>query len=95
MKLHALPLSPPPPPPAPPTRALSPAETAALPFQPQQSINAVQPTAVRRNSVDTRGNSQPQTKQTASRVATPILDLGDAAKSQLPYRRGALIDISA
>jgi hypothetical protein len=96
VKLHALPLSPPPPPPpAPPSRASTLAEAAALPFQPQRAINAVQPTAVRRSSIETRGNSPTQTKQTASRVATPILDVGDAANLQAPYRRGALVDISA
>jgi hypothetical protein len=96
VKLHALPLSPPPPPlPAPPSRALTPAETAVLPFQPKPAVNAVQATAIRRSPTETRGNTATQTKQTASRVATPILDASDTRNSQAPYRRGALVDISA
>jgi hypothetical protein len=92
VKLHALPLSPPPPP-VPPPRVPSSA-TATLPFQPQQAINSVQPAAIRRSPTETRGNTATQAKQT-SRVATPILDASDTKNLQAPYRRGALLDISA
>ncbi len=93
MKLYALTLSPPPPP-VPPPRVPSSA-TPTLPFQPQQAINSVQPAAVRRSPTETRGNTATQAKQTSSRVATPILDAGDTKNLQAPYRRGALLDISA
>jgi len=94
VKLHALPLSPPPPPPVPPSRLPSTA-TPTLPFQPQQAINSVQPAAIRRSPTEARGNTATQTKQTSSRVATPILDASGATDMQAPYRRGALLDISA
>jgi hypothetical protein len=92
VKLHTLPISPPPP--VPPSR-LPGSASPALPFQPQQAINSVQPAAIRRSPTETRGNTATQTKQTSSRVATPILDLNDVKNSQAPYRRGALLDISA
>ena len=94
MKLHALPPAPPPPP-LPPIRTSTTATPAVLPFQPQPAVNAVQPAATRRSSAEARGNGTTQAKPATSQVATPIGNAVDADALQLPYRRGALLDISA
>jgi len=94
VKIHALPLPPSPPPPAP-VRNTTPSTTPVLPFQQQPAVDAVQATPIRRNSAEARGSSAAQNKASASRVATPLANLSDPDVMQQPYRRGALLDISA
>jgi hypothetical protein len=97
VKLHALPISPPPPPPPPARPSTQTAAVAvALPFQ-QQAVGAIQATPIRRTPAETRGNTAAQAKASAASqaAATVQATLKGNAAAELPYRRGALLDISA